>query len=167
MQDTLNVNNMNVNPRNNQRRLRNTVVPLNNPDNVPGKEDMCRQVQKMCFPDDHPNLELRGKLKGIKVVLQERKSIWDKYIKLCKECGIKVVRKYKSCTKLQTYKDIEHRIMLAEAVGQGDAPSVEDVIGADSETLPTLDDDMDKWCCMQHVSWSGYRVFQSVVFWDF
>jgi len=41
--------------------------------------------------------------------------------------------------------------MLAEAAGQGDAPSVEDVIGADSEMLPTSDDNMDEWCCMQHV----------------
>jgi len=41
--------------------------------------------------------------------------------------------------------------MLAEAAGQGDAPSVEDVIGADSEMLPTSDDNVDKWCCMQCV----------------
>ena len=107
MQDALNVNNINVNPGNNQRRLHDTVIPLNNPVNAHGKEDMCGQVQKMCFPDDHPNPELRGKPKGIKVVQQECKSVWDKYTKLCKEHGIKVVRKCKSCTKSQTCKDTE------------------------------------------------------------
>jgi hypothetical protein len=32
-------------------------------------------VQKMYFLDNHPNLEWKGQAKGIKIVLQERKSI--------------------------------------------------------------------------------------------
>ena len=147
-QNALNVHNMNVNPGNNQRRLRDTVVPLSNPGPAPGEEDTRGQVQKMCFPDDHPDPELRGKPKGMKVVLQERKSVWAKYTTLCDERGTKVVRKCKSCTKSQSRKDAERRVMLAEAAGQGDAPSAEDVIGADSVTPPTSD---DEWCCMQRV----------------
>jgi len=48
-------------------------------------------------------------------------------------------------------QDHNSHVMLAEAAGQGDAPSVEDVIGADSKMLPTSDDDVDEWCCMQCV----------------
>ena len=39
-ENALNVNNMNVNPGGKQRKLRNTKIPLNNPDPAPGKEDM-------------------------------------------------------------------------------------------------------------------------------
>jgi len=74
-ENALNVYNMNVNPGNKQRQLRDTVIPFSNPDPTPGEEDTCGQVQKMCFPDDHHKLELRGKPKGMKIVLQERKSV--------------------------------------------------------------------------------------------
>jgi len=35
-----NINNMNINPGGRQRKLRDTVIPLNNPDPAPGEEDM-------------------------------------------------------------------------------------------------------------------------------
>jgi len=95
----------------------------------------------MCFPDDHHKLELRGKPKGMKIVLQERKSVWDKYTVLCNEHSMMVVRKYTPYTKSQSHKDAEHRIMLAEAAGQEGAPSAEDVIdahGAPSVAPPPL-----------------------------
>jgi len=154
-ENALNVHNMNVNPGNKQRRLRDTVIPLSNPDPAPGEEDTRGQVQKMCFPDDHHKPELRGKPKGMKIVLQERKSVWDKYTALCNERGMTVVRKCTSCIKSQSHKDAERRIMFAEAAGQEGAPSAEDVIGArgapsESVTPPTSDDDSE-WCCMQRV----------------
>jgi hypothetical protein len=31
----------------------------------------------MVYPLNHPNLKLQGKLKGMKVVLQEHESVWD------------------------------------------------------------------------------------------
>ena len=89
--DALNVNNMNVNYGGKQRKLQDTVIPVNNPDPVPSKEDTRSQVQKMCFPDDHPNPKLRGQPKGIKVVLQEHKSVWDKYTVWCEGCDAKPV----------------------------------------------------------------------------
>ena len=38
-------------------------------------QDRRRVVQKMAFPADHPDEQLRGKAKGIKVVLEER-ALW-------------------------------------------------------------------------------------------
>ena len=113
VENALNINNMNINPGERQRKLQNSVIPLNNPDPTPGKEDTCGQIQHMCFPDDHPDQKLRGQSKGIKVVLQERKLIWDKFTAICQERGIKMVRKCASCTKSQTHKDAERRVALA------------------------------------------------------
>ena len=39
-ENTLNINNMNVNPGRKQRKLHDTIIPLNNPDPAPGEEDM-------------------------------------------------------------------------------------------------------------------------------
>ena len=147
-QDALNVHNINVNPRNKQRKLHDTMIPLSNPDPAPGEDDTCRQVQKMCFPDDYIKPELRGQPKGIKVILQERKSVWDKYMMECKKRNSKVMRKCVSYAKSQTHKDTERRIIFAEAAGEDDPSHAEDVIGAHSVTPPTSD---DEWCCMQHV----------------
>jgi hypothetical protein len=66
---------MNVGIGKKQRKLHDTVILLSNPEPAPSKEDTYSQVQKMCFPDDHPNLEQKGQVKGIKIVLQEHKSI--------------------------------------------------------------------------------------------
>jgi hypothetical protein len=148
-ENTLNVHNMNVNPRNKQWWLHDTVIPLSNPDPAPGKEDTHGQVQKMCFLDDHPKPELRGQPKGMKIVLQECKSIWDKYTALCTELGTKVVRKCALCVKSQSHKDAKRCIMFAEAAGQEGAASAEDVIGAHSVPPPTSES--DEWCCMQCV----------------
>src|SRR5260221_6987177 len=147
-ENTLNVNNMNVGHGKKQRKLRDTVIPLSNPEPAPGEEDTRGRVQKMYFPDDHPNPELRGQAKGIKVVLQERKSIWDKYIMTCMERGVKEVGKCTPCSKSQTRKDAERRVMLAEAVGQEGPTSAEDANVLTSVTPPTSD---DTWCCMQRV----------------
>jgi len=147
-ENALNIHNMNINPGGKQRKLRDTTIPFSNPALAPGEEDTCSQVQKMCFPDDHTDPELRGKPKGIRLVLQERKSIWDKFTMTCKECRTKVVGKCASCAKSQSHKDAEHRVILAEASGQEGVASANDLIVADSVTPPTSD---DRWCCMQRV----------------
>lgn len=43
-EDTLNVNSMNIHPGGKQRKLCDTVIPLNNPDPAPSKEETHRQV---------------------------------------------------------------------------------------------------------------------------
>lgn len=147
-EDALNVNNMNINHGGKQRKLRDTVIPFSNPGPAPGEEDTRGRVQKMCFPDNHPKPELRGQAKGIKLVLQERKSVWDKYVVKCKECGTKAVGKCGSCSKSQMHKDTERRIMKAEAMGQGDPAIVDDM--AETDTMAPLLSE-DAWCYMERV----------------
>ena len=143
------INNMNINPGGKQRKLRDTVIPLNNPDPTPGEEDTCGQIQHMSYPDDHPDPKLRGQPKGVKAVLQERKSVWDKYMAVCRERGsMKVVGKCSSCTKSQTRKDAERRVALAEAMGQDGAATAEDVAIADAEIKSAPD---DEWCCLHQI----------------
>jgi hypothetical protein len=146
-ENALNVNNMNVNPGGKQRKLRDTVIPLNNPDPAPGEEDTRGQIQRMTFPDDHDDPKLRRQPKGVRVVLQERKSVWHKFTTICKERGTKIVGKCTSCTKSQTRRDAERRIALAEAMGQDDAVSTEDTTLIESE-IPS---GVDEWCCMHRV----------------
>ena len=147
-EDALNVNNMNINPGGKQRKLRDTVIPLNNPDPAPGEEDTRGQVQQMTFPDDHADPKLRGQAKGMRIVLQERKSVWNKFTTMCKERKSKIVGKCASCTKSETRKDAERRIALAESMGQDDAVSAEDTTLIDSEAQPNVD---DQWCCINRV----------------
>jgi hypothetical protein len=147
-EDALNINNMNMNPGGKQRKLRNTIIPLNNPDPAPGEEDTHGQIQQMSFPDDHIDPKLRGKPKGVRVVLQERKSVWHKFTEMCKERGTKVVGRCASCTKSQTRKDAERRVALAEAMGQDDSVSVEDTKLIEAAALSSED---DRWCCMYRV----------------
>jgi len=147
-ENALNINNMNINPGGKQRKLRDTVIPLNNPDPAPGKEDMRSQIQHMTFPDDYPDPKLRGQPKGVKAVLQEWKSVWDKYMKVCQERSVKVVGKCASCMKSQTRKDAERCVTLAEAMGQSGVAMAEDMTVADSDIQVTPD---DEWCCMNRV----------------
>ena len=142
---------MNVNPGKKQRKLHSTVIPLSNLEPAPGEDDTHGQVQAMCFPDNHPDLELRGQPKGIRFVLQERKSVWDKYTALCQERGQRVVGKCRSCSKSQTRKDAERRVALAEAAGPEYSASAEDVIVVNAVEDPTSDDINSGWCCMQRV----------------
>ena len=91
-EDALNVNNINVHPRGKQRKLCDTVIPLNNPEPaVPGKKDTCGQVQKMYFPDNYSKPELRGKPKGMQIILEEHKFVWAEYMRICHVHGMKVV----------------------------------------------------------------------------
>src|SRR5712671_4675762 len=144
-EDALNVNRMNVNPGGKQKKLRNTVIPLSNPDPAPGEEDTRRKIQGMCFPDDHSDPELRGQPKGLHTVLMERKSIWDKFTDACKQRGVKPVGKCASCKKSEIRKDAECRITLAqereENVSAEDTKLVE-------EKVPIAE---DEWCCMYQV----------------
>jgi hypothetical protein len=147
-EDSLNVNSMNINPGGKQKKLRDTTIPLSNPDPAPGEADTRGQQQKMCFPDDHSDPKLQGQPKGVKVVLQERKSVWDKYTSICDARGARIVGKCASCTKSQVQKDAERRVALADAMGQDDAISAQDVSEAEGAVLSVA---IDEWCCMSRV----------------
>jgi hypothetical protein len=149
-EDALNINNMNVNPGGKQKKLRDTVIPHNNPGPAPGEEDMRGRIQRMCFPENHDIPELQEKAKGIRVVLQERKSVWDKFTSMCKGhgTGTKLVGKCASCTKSQVRKDAECHSALAEEMGKEDAVATEDPTHFETEVPPIND---DAWCCMYRV----------------
>jgi hypothetical protein len=150
--NALNVNSMNINPGGKQKKLRDTKILLSNPDPAPREEDTHGHIQSMCFPDDHSNLMLRGQLKGIRAILEERKSIWDKFTMLHKQRGpqhSKLVGKCGSCTKSQLHKDAECHIALADAMGQDNSVKEEDIKHIESEVLPIADD--EGWCCMYQV----------------
>jgi hypothetical protein len=138
-EDALNINNMNINPGGKQRKLRDTIIPFNNPDPAPGEEDMCGQIQHMSFPDNHIDLKLRGQPKGVRVVLQERKLVWHKFTTICTEHRIKIIDKCASCAKSEMHKDAERRIALAEAMGQDDAVTEEDTTLTESEAQSNAD----------------------------
>ena len=142
-EDALNINNMNINPGGKQHHLCPTVIPTNNPPPKPGRPDTRGQPQEMVYPAHHPDPKLCGQPKGIKVVLQERESVWDELVSRCK----KVVGKCKECSKSQAKKDAERRVAEAEAMGQEDTLRDEDVSQAhEPESEPVSD-----WCCMYRV----------------
>ena len=146
--DALNVNVMNVHPARNQRRMHDTIIPLNNPDPAPGEEDMRGQIQQMCFPEDYEDLALRGKPKGMRIVLQERKSVWDKFSQINKARGANLIGKCASCTKSGKCKDAERRLAAAEATGKEEDITAKDIATVDAETPPVEE---DAWCCMYRV----------------
>jgi hypothetical protein len=140
-EDVLNINKMNVKPAHKQSKLHDTIIPFSNPDPAPDEEDTCGQIQHMCFPADHPDPDLQDKPKGIRVVLEECKSVWDKYTMICRECGKKIVGKCVACTKSKIHKDKEQCIAIAEAMEQGEVPLMEE--------MPS--NVASKWCCMHKV----------------
>ena len=103
--DALNVNNMNVRPGGKQKHLRDTFIPLNNTPPKPGCLNARGLTQTMVYPLDHPDVELWGKPKGMKAVLQERESVWDELESRCKRKA--PVGKCSVCTKSQVKKDAE------------------------------------------------------------
>ena len=144
-ENALNVNMMNLNPGGKQKKLHDMVIPINNPDPAPGKEDMRRKVQHMCFPEDHETPQLRGQPKGIKAVLEERKSVWSKYNAICKARGTKVVKKCTQCTKFQVHKDVECCITKTEEMEQqGDMPPTDETAVLDVEEPSAMV--TDNWC---------------------
>ena len=151
-EDALNVNSMNIRPGGKQRKLRDTVIPLTNPDPAPGEEDTRGQVQHMCFPNDHEDPELRGEAKGIKAVLMEQKSIWDEFISICKAHGItKPPGKCGSCTKSQVQKDAERRVAKVEDTEQQEEMSPMGEQTFNDPEIETRSAAVDEWCCMHWV----------------
>ena len=118
--NALNINNMNVRPGGKQRKLRDTVIPLNNPPPKPGCPDTRGQPQKMVYSEDHPDPDLCGKAKGLRAVLMERTSIWDA---LCATAGgneKKVKNICPACKASQVEKDRLARVAAAECA-EGEA----------------------------------------------
>ena len=144
--DALNVHNMNVNPGGKQTRMRNTIIPLNNPPPKDGMVDTRGHVQTMVFPEDHLDPKLAGQAKGMLAVLKERESVYDR---LVQERGSekKVVGKCAECRKSAVKKDAERRVAMAEMAGQDDCLD-DNVL---EEASQVVDENANKWCCMSRV----------------
>jgi len=143
--DALNVNNMNVRPGGKQKHLHDTVIPLNNPPPKPGRPNTRGLTQTMVYPLDHPDVELWGKPKGMKAVLQERESVWDELEFRCKRKA--PVGKCSACTKSQVKKDAEQWVAQAEAMGAEDTMTDANCTQAEeSETISAA-----RWCCISRV----------------
>lgn len=124
--DALNVNRMNVNPGGKQTLMHDTIIPKSNPPPQPGWPDTRGQPQSLVYPKDHPDPDLRGQAKGMKVMLQERESVWER---LCAENSgeKKVVGKCKTCKLSAAKKDAMRRIAEAEAAGQDETITDADI----------------------------------------
>ena len=139
---------MNLNPGGKQKHLRNTIIPLSNPPPKPGRVDTRGMPQSLVYSALHPDAKLAGQPKGMRVVLEERVSVWDEYIERLK--GRRVVRKCQSCQKSQLKKDAERRIAAAEAMGQEDTLTSHDIADAEGNT-DDAGSGTDNWCCIYKV----------------
>src|SRR6266853_2114050 len=146
--NALNINSMNINPAGKQKKLQDTKILLNNPDPAPSEEDTHRHTQSMCFPSDHSDPRLQEQPKGIRAVLEERKSVWDKLTSI-HGSHRKLVGKCGSCTKSQVHKDAEHHIALADTMGQDNSIKVEDIDLIENAVPPIADN--KGWYCMHQV----------------
>ena len=126
--DALEVNKMNINSGGKQPHLQSTTIPLDNPPPKPGHLDTWGQHQTMSYAVNHQNPSLRGQPKGIKAVLQEHVSVWDKALEM--NSGKVPVGKCRDCKKSQAQKGAEKRIAEAEAVGQEHTVAEEDLTEA-------------------------------------
>ena len=129
--DALNVNQMNVNPGGNQWAMRDTIIPFSNPPPCQGQTDSRGQHQSLVYLANHPDANLRGRAKGMKAMLKERTSVWER---LCAEHGSekKVIGKCKTCKLSAAKKDAMKRIAEAEAAGQDETVSDADVDAANT-----------------------------------
>ena len=143
--DALNINRMNINSGRKQVHLRSTTIHLNNPPPKPGQPDTHGQPQDMSYPDDHPDSSLQGKAKGIKAVLQEGVSVWDKTVEM--NGGKVPAGKCWICKKSQITKDAERRITEAEALGWEDMVTEEDL----ADACNPVDKLSSDWCCLYQV----------------
>jgi len=110
--NALHVGKMNLGPGGQQALLRDTVFN--------------GQKQVMVFPDDHSDLTLRGKAKGMKLVLMER-GLWrEGLLKTCEKCRLKVEEPARSVCCAQRILELQPDFLaqkslleeIAEAEGQ-------------------------------------------------
>jgi hypothetical protein len=104
--DALNVNRMNINPGGKQTLMPDTITPTSNPPPKAGQPDTHGLPQSLVYPLNHPDPKLAGKAKGMKAVIQEWVSVYDKLVEQVRG-EKKVIGKCKNCRKSQVKKDAE------------------------------------------------------------
>ena len=104
--DTLNAMNMNLNPGGKQPIMRDTIFN--------------GQVQTMVFPSDYPDEILRGKPKGMKVILQEC-DLWNLGLKaFCEKSDI-LLENPRCCARhiLAAQEDFRNQKPLLQEIIEG------------------------------------------------
>ena len=95
------------------------------------------------------------------MVLEEWKSVWDKYNSICAEQGTNISKKCASCTKSQVLKDAEQCVEKANKMDQQGETAVLDTMdemmapetmdkmpAPETETPPAT---VDEWYCMYQI----------------
>jgi hypothetical protein len=116
--NALRVQNMNLGSGGKQSRLRDTIIPSDDP-LIP--EHLRGQRQEMCYPDNYIVQSLANQPKGIEQVLSER-GIWQHYIGSRSDKRLpRLLLKCKKCSVTGAVKDAENRaatmVKRAEAEG--------------------------------------------------
>ncbi|OAV86088.1 hypothetical protein PTTG_30087 [Puccinia triticina 1-1 BBBD Race 1] len=116
--EALRAQNMNLGPGGKQSRMRDTIIPSDDP-HIP--EELRGQPQSMCFPMDYMVESLAGQPKGIQHVLMEH-GLWGHYCCARIAARLPPLRmKCKSCSTSTAVKDAEARAsnLVKQAEAQG------------------------------------------------
>ncbi|KAI7953739.1 hypothetical protein MJO28_006286 [Puccinia striiformis f. sp. tritici] len=112
------LNNMNLSPGGKQSRLRDSIIPSDDPA-IP--VHLRGQHQIFCYDSLHPNPDLAGKPKGVQAILEER-GLWQHYSQKAHEAGKPKIRlQCPDCATSNSKKDAIARsarlIRQAEGIG--------------------------------------------------
>ncbi|POV96989.1 hypothetical protein PSHT_14830 [Puccinia striiformis] len=112
------LNNMNLSPGGKQSRLRDSIIPSDDPA-IP--VHLRGQHQIFCYDSLHPNPDLAGKPKGVQAILEER-GLWQHYSQKAHEAGKPKIRlQCPDCATSNSKKDVIARsarlIRQAEGIG--------------------------------------------------
>ena len=155
---------MNLNPGGKQARLRNSVIPFNDPCIL---VHLRGQPQTFCYDSSHPNPDLAGKPKGIQAILEER-GLWQYYTQREKDAGRpKLQLQCDYCQISNAKKDVIARSeqLIQQAEGSGYFLSHDQCVEEEMASNQTLNPDIafnqtsnagQKSCC-----WSKIMSLQS------
>ncbi|EFP79179.2 uncharacterized protein PGTG_05500 [Puccinia graminis f. sp. tritici CRL 75-36-700-3] len=158
----LRVQKMNLGHGGKQARLRDTVIPSDDP-LIP--LHLCGQPQTLSYNDSHPDPERAVQQKGVKAVLKER-GLWQHYTCQSQESGKPALTlSCKTCTTSNIWKDAISRAeqliqqaedcgyFLSNAQSMSEIAETEAAINQESEesTLDQVPNNAGSMCCWSRI----------------